>query len=96
VFAVFYGLDWVATVPPTVKLSAERFGREKANVVFGWIFAGHQLGAATAAFGAGTLRTDYASYMPALQIAGGMCLLAALSVLFLARPRGRTVAPSAA
>ena len=96
VFAVFYGLDWVATVPPTVKLSAERFGREKANIVFGWIFAGHQLGAATAAFGAGTLRTDYASYMPALQIAGGMCLLAALSVLFLARPRGRTVAPSAA
>lgn len=96
VFAVFYGLDWVATVPPTVKLSAERFGREKANIVFGWIFAGHQLGAATAAFGAGTLRTDYASYMPALQIAGGMCLVAALSVLFLARPQGRTVAPSAA
>jgi MFS family permease len=95
-FAVFYGLDWVATVPPTVKLSAEKFGREKANVVFGWIFAGHQLGAATATFGAGTLRTDYASYMPALQIAGGMCLVAALSVLFLARPRGRTVAPSAA
>jgi MFS family permease len=94
-FAVFYGLDWVATVPPTVKLSAEKFGREKANVVFGWIFAGHQLGAATAAFGAGTLRTDYASYMPALQIAGGMCLLAALSVLFLARPKSRTVAASA-
>jgi predicted MFS family arabinose efflux permease len=95
-FAVFYGLDWVATVPPTVKLTAEKFGREKANIIFGWIFAGHQLGAATATFGAGTLRTDYASYMPALQIAGAMCLVAALSVLFLARPRSRTVATSAA
>ncbi|TXM96790.1 MFS transporter, partial [Methylobacterium sp. WL122] len=43
-FAVFYGLDWIATVPPTVKLAAQRFGRERANVVFGWVFAGHQLG----------------------------------------------------
>ena len=58
VFAVFYGLDWVATVPPTVKLAAERFGRERANLVFGWVFAGHQLGAGTAALGAGWLRTD--------------------------------------
>ncbi|MCO5150589.1 MULTISPECIES: MFS transporter [unclassified Shinella] len=86
VFAVFYGLDWVATVPPTVKLAAENFGREKAGLVFGWVFAGHQLGAATAAFGAGYLKSDYDTYMPALQIAGLMCLLAALSVLFLKRP----------
>lgn len=92
---MFYGLDWVATVPPTVKLSAEKFGRDKANVVFGWIFAGHQLGAATAAFGAGTVRTDYASYMPALQIAGSMCLVAALSVLFLTKPKPRVVAQGA-
>jgi predicted MFS family arabinose efflux permease len=96
VFAVFYGLDWVATVPPTVKLSVERFGKERANIIFGWVFTGHQLGAATAAFGAGTLRTDYASYMPALQIAGFMCLVAAVSVLFLARPKRRPLAPSAA
>ena len=54
-FAVFYGLDWVATVPPTVRLTVERFGAEKANLTFGWIFAAHQLGAATAAFGAGAL-----------------------------------------
>jgi MFS family permease len=94
-FAVFYGLDWVATVPPTVKLSVEKFGREKANVVFGWVFTGHQFGAATATFGAGTLRTDYASYMPALQIAGGMCLLAALSVLFLSRPKARAATAAA-
>jgi MFS family permease len=95
-FAVFYGLDWVATVPPTVKLSAEKFGREKANIVFGWIFAGHQFGAATAAFGAGTLRTDYASYMPALQIAGAMCMVAALSVLFLTKPKPRIIAQGVA
>ena len=48
-FAVFYGLDWIATVPPTVKLTADRFGREKAGIVFGWVFAGHQIGAASAA-----------------------------------------------
>jgi MFS family permease len=48
-FAMFYGLDWIATVPPTVRLTAQRFGPERANLVFGWIFAGHQLGAATAA-----------------------------------------------
>ena len=54
-FAVFYGLDWVATVPPTVRLTVERFGAEKANLTFGWIFTAHQLGAATAAFGAGAL-----------------------------------------
>jgi predicted MFS family arabinose efflux permease len=76
-FAVFYGLDWVATVPPTVKLTAARFGREKANLVFGWIFAGHQMGAATAAFGAGVSRTVLSSYLPAFFIAGALCLIAA-------------------
>ncbi|OYQ33846.1 MFS transporter [Niveispirillum lacus] len=77
-FAVFYGLDWVATVPPTVKLTAERFGREQANLVFGWIFAGHQLGAAVAAFGGGFSRTYLDSYMPAFYVAGVLCLFAAL------------------
>lgn len=75
-FAVFYGLDWVATVPPTVKITADRFG-EKANLVFGWIFAGHQLGAAFAAYGAGFSRTVYDSYLPAFFIAGALCLFAA-------------------
>ncbi|AJY45303.1 MFS transporter [Martelella endophytica] len=85
-FAVFYGLDWVATVPPTVKLAAENFGREKAGLIFGWVFTGHQLGAATAAFGAGVFKSDFNTYMPALQIAGLMCLLAALAQFFLKRP----------
>ncbi|UNK39804.1 MFS transporter [Shinella sp. H4-D48] len=95
VFAVFYGLDWVATVPPTVKLAAENFGREKAGLVFGWVFAGHQLGAATAAFGAGYLKSDFDTYMPALQIAGLMCILAALSVMLLKRPQPGPLAAQA-
>ncbi|WP_313522371.1 MFS transporter [Shinella sp.] len=95
VFAVFYGLDWVATVPPTVKLAAENFGREKAGMVFGWVFAGHQLGAATAAFGAGYLKSDFDTYMPALQIAGLACILAALSVMLLKRPGPAPVAARA-
>lgn len=82
-FALFYGLDWIATVPPTVKLTAMRFGRERANLVFGWIFAGHQLGAATAAFGGGLSRTVLNSYLPAFFVAGGLCLIAASLVLTL-------------
>ncbi|MBP2231046.1 MFS family permease [Azospirillum agricola] len=84
-FAVFYGLDWIATVPPTVRLTAERFGRERANLVFGWIFAGHQIGAACAAFGAGYARSTLDSYLPAFFIAGLLCLVAALLVPTLGR-----------
>ena len=87
IFGVLYGLDWVATVPPTVKLSAEHFGRERAGLIFGWVFTGHQLGAATAAFGAGFIRSDYASYMPALYIAGMMCVVAALSIFIIGQSK---------
>ncbi len=80
-FAVFYGLDWIATVPPTVKLTADRFGPEKAGMVFGWIFAGHQIGAASAAFGAGLVRTEYSTYLPAFFTAGALCIVAALLIL---------------
>jgi sugar phosphate permease len=76
-FAVFYGLDWIATVPPTVKLTADRFGRERAGMVFGWIFTGHQIGAASAAIGAGLIRTEYSTYLPAFFIAGVLCIGAA-------------------
>jgi predicted MFS family arabinose efflux permease len=86
-FAMFYGLDWIATVPPTVRLTAQKFGPEKANLVFGWIFAGHQLGAATAAFGAGLSRTVLLSYLPAFFAAGALCLVAALITLTIARER---------
>jgi len=84
-FAMFYGLDWIATVPPTVRLTAQRFGPERANLVFGWVFAGHQLGAATAAFGAGLSRTLLATYLPAFFAAGALCIVAALIVLAIAR-----------
>jgi len=80
-FAMFYGLDWIATVPPTVRLVATTFGKERAGMVFGWIFAGHQLGAAVAAWGAGRTRTLMLTYNPALFAAGAACLLAAAIVL---------------
>jgi predicted MFS family arabinose efflux permease len=91
-FAMFYGLDWIATVPPTVRLTAQRFGPERANLVFGWIFAGHQMGAATAAFGAGLSRTLLATYLPAFFVAGALCVVAALIVLAIARPPKPVVA----
>lgn len=87
VFAVFYGLDWIATVPPTVKLTAQKFGVERANLVFGWIFAGHQIGAAMAAFAAGFSRTMLATYLPAFFAAGALCIVAALIVLTIEQRR---------
>jgi predicted MFS family arabinose efflux permease len=83
IFAVFYGLDWIATIPPTVKLTGQTFGREKAPLVFGWIFTAHQLGAATAAYGAGASREALASYLPAFITAGVLCLVAAVVVVWM-------------
>ena len=97
IFAMFYGLDWIATVPPTVKLAAQEFGKEKAGMIFGWVFAAHQLGAATAAYGAGLTRTLLLTYNPALFAAGAACLLAAAAVLMIrlqARPAPNVVPAS--
>lgn len=93
VFAVFYGLDWIATVPPTVRLTGEVFGREQASIVFGWVVAAHQVGAAFAAFGAGAIRTHFGNYAPAFIGAGGLCVMAAVAVLPIAR--GRAVGAAA-
>lgn len=84
-FAVFYGLDWVATVPPTVKLTSEAFGRENTGVIYGWIGASHQLGASLAAFGAGAIRTELGDYRVAFLIAGLLCLIAGASFLLIGR-----------
>jgi MFS family permease len=84
-FIVFYGLDWVATVPPTVALAAETFGRERVGIVFGWIFCAHQLGAAVAAWGAGAARTWFGDYGWAFGSAGLLCLFAAGLVAGIAR-----------
>jgi predicted MFS family arabinose efflux permease len=81
-FAVFYGLDWIATIPPTVRLASDLFGRNNAGVIFGWIAAAHQLGAAVAALGAGAMRTALGNYSGAFWIAGTICVLAGLSFLF--------------
>jgi MFS family permease len=95
-FAMFYGLDWIATVPPTVRLTAQRFGAERANLVFGWIFAGHQLGAGVAAFGAGLSRTVLLTYLPAFFVAGALCIVASLIVLMISRPAPKPVVVAAA
>ncbi len=96
VFAIFYGLDWIATVPPTVKLTAEVFGREKAGIVFGWVVAAHQVGAAFAAYGAGALRTVTGSYTLAFFSAGALCVIAALVVLPIGKARRLGPQPAAA
>jgi|KBSSwiStaDraftv2_1062776.scaffolds.fasta_scaffold143789_2 sugar phosphate permease len=84
-FTMFYGLDWIATVPPTVRLTAERFGTARGPVIYGWIGAGHQIGAATAAFGAGVLRVQTNRYIEAFLIAGLMCAIAAMLALMIRR-----------
>jgi MFS family permease len=85
IFAVFYGLDWIATVPPTVRLSTEAFGERDGPVVFGWIAAGHQVGAATAAIGAGVLRASQGRYLEAFVFAGAAALVAAVASLLIRR-----------
>lgn len=91
-FVVFYGLDWVATVPPTVAITARAFGREHVGVVFGWIFGAHQLGAAIAAWGAGAARTWFGDYQSAFITAGLVSLVASGLVIRIAL-RGSGTAP---
>jgi predicted MFS family arabinose efflux permease len=85
VFAVFFGLDWIATVPPTMRLTTEAFGDRDAPVVFGWIVAAHQLGAACAAWMAGFVRDTYGSYLMAFVLAGATGILAAFLALLINR-----------
>ena len=94
VFAVFYGLDWVATGPATFALTNEVFGRRDAPVIVSWIFASHQVGGAIAAFGAGAVRGVSGSYLLAFVASGVACLLASLLVLRIT-PRGARVTVAA-
>ena len=82
-FAVFYGLDWIATVPPTVRLIGRAFGREKSGIVYGWVFAAHQIGASSAAYFAGLMRADLGSYTQAFILSGLICMSAAVMVMFI-------------
>ncbi len=92
-FIVFYGLDWVATVPPTVSLAAQSFGREQGTVIFGWVFAAHQLGAAVAATGAGVIRTITGDYFLAFVSAGVLCLVAAVLSMGIGREASEPTSP---
>ena len=94
VFILFYGLDWVATVPPTVALCRQYFG-EAGPVVFGWVFASHQVGAAIAATAAGLTRDHLGTYGPVWYVAGALCLVAAsFSARLPAPERGLPSAPA--
>lgn len=84
-FVIFYGLDWVATVPPTVRLVADKFGKERVGPVFGWVFAAHQFGGSLAAFAAGALHTWLGDYLVAFMAAGVLCLIATGLILGITR-----------
>jgi sugar phosphate permease len=93
-FVVFYGLDWVATVPPTIALCRQWFGPERAGVMFGWVFASHQLGGAVAVAAAGAVRTNLGDYRLTWLGAGLLCWAAVAMVAMLGRaPRPRGGAP---
>ena len=90
VFIIFYGLDWVATVPPTIMLCRAILGPQRATVVYGWVFVGHQIGASVAAIGAALLRVKLGDYALAFYISATMCLVASLAVLQIGK--GKTTA----
>lgn len=94
-FIVFYGLDWVATVPPTIALCREHFGAS-GPIVFGWVLASHQIGAALVAFGAGLTRDAYGSYDLAWIGAGALCAMAAAMALAIRRRAPRPPIPATA
>ena len=81
IFAVFFGLDYIATVPPTAALVADIFGRRHVGVVFGWVFAAHQIGAAAAASFGGLMRTTLGAYTLAFLAGGGVALLGGIMAL---------------
>lgn len=93
VFVIFYGLDWVATVPPTIVLCRDYFG-DRSPVVFGWVFASHQVGAAIAAAGAGWLRDLHGDYDVAFQLAAGLCFVAAGLCLSIRKAQVTTAEPA--
>jgi hypothetical protein len=88
-FAVIYGLDFIATVPPTVRLSVQTFGPEVGPAVFSWIFAAHHVSAGLMLFGTGVSRDVVGSYAPAFLLAGVLCFVAAVSFAAVRKPQPR-------
>lgn len=91
IFSIFYGLDWIATVPPTVGLARQKFGLQKSAMMYGWITAAHQVGAGVAAFSGGVIFKIFDSYMWAFLFAGGFCLLGSLFVLLIKKHNPKEV-----
>jgi predicted MFS family arabinose efflux permease len=85
-FIVVYGLDWIATVPPTVAIASKEFGVARGPLVYGWVFASHQVGAAFAAYVAGLSRTLMGDYVFVFNAAAMLCLIAALCALRIGTP----------
>ena len=93
-FGIFYGFDWIATVPPTVRLTANIFGVQKAGIIYGWIMVMHQVGAAVFAYASGVLRTDFGDYFSAYLLSGAACFIAALLVLRIGGPSRASSGPA--
>ena len=92
VFIIFYGLDWVATVPPTVVLCRKVLGLEHGTVVYGWVFAAHQIGGSIAAFGAAVLRVKFGNYSSAFYISGILCIVTSYFVLQIGKAKEKALA----
>lgn len=93
-FVIFYGLDWVATVPPTVALCRQHFGLERSGVVFGWVFAAHMVGAGVGASIAGWIRTASGSYHAAWLLAAVLCFVSVAIALSIPRTIPPTLTPA--
>ena len=86
-FGLFYGLDWIASVPPTVRLLSQVVGTARIGIMVAWITAIHMVGGALAAYLGGVLRIAFGSYLEAFMISGLVCIAAALAVLFIGAGR---------
>jgi len=91
IFTIFYGLDWIATVPPTISIARQTFGVQKSSIIYGWIFASHQAGAAVAAYGGGLIYKFFNSYTWAFFLAGAFCALASLFVIIVKKQTSKQV-----
>ena len=96
IFGVFYGFDWITTVPPTVRLVSSIFGVQKAGMVYGWVMVMHQVGAAAFAYASGVWRTEIGNYDGAFIASGVICVVAALLVLRIGSPKQATPRPALA
>lgn len=89
IFVIFYGLDWVATVPPTVMLCRTILGPDRGTVIYGWVFASHQIGGSIAALGAAIVRVKFGDYAAAFYVSGALCIITSYFVLQIGKGKDR-------